>query len=159
MFVTLYAIENIVWYQNIENSKPRGYEKTKREIIEAVKLLKDFGYSTPKTSTLDFPDHQNDTILYLENLFEKAKRIQQGKKVIDKLKTYFEITKLTATNEKKAITYYKKTKRITEKLLEEDKSIMDKSSVLNYKAYAEYKLRKTRNPFSKFRTLCHSYKP
>lgn len=103
LFQTLYTIHNIVWYQKIENDRTRGYERTKKEIDTALFSLAPFGDYSIMRETIELPDHQNNTILVLEHIFKKSKRIQQGEKIIQKLKDYFEIKKLTATKEVKII--------------------------------------------------------
>lgn len=108
LFQTLYSIHNIVWYQNIENDRPRGYEKTKKEIEKAVYSLTPFGDILAIRETIELPDHQNNTILALEDIFKRSKRIQQCGKVIPKLKKHFGIEKLTATKEVKMINANKK---------------------------------------------------
>ena len=114
LFMTLYAIHNIIWYQNIENSKPRGYERINKAINEAANLLAVFGHSG---YTIEFPDHKNDTLECLQNLFKNANRKQQGKKAIDLIKQYFNIQRATATKKKKVENSYIHTSTIGSKRL------------------------------------------
>ena len=108
LFEVINAIFYIVWYRNMENNRPRGYEKTLNELDQALNYI--YGYADCKeiNKLIHFPAHQNEIIERLESYFIGIKRPQQGENVINKIKEYFGIKKLTATKYKKMINANKK---------------------------------------------------
>jgi hypothetical protein len=121
LFKTLSAINYIVWYQKIEKSRPRGYEKENKELDAALSMLCMYADYSEITKLIDFPAHQNETIKKLEIFFKNNNRIQQGEKVISTIKKYLNIEKVTATKRQKMIYA---NKRALEKI-KEDLNITD----------------------------------
>lgn len=108
MWEIINAIFNIAWYNNIENSRPRGYEKTLKELEKARIYISGYADSQKINQLIDFPGHQNETLEQIENFFIQINRPQQGLKIADSIKKHFSITKVTATKKKKIINVNKK---------------------------------------------------
>ncbi len=121
MFEVINAIFSIVWYNKIEKSRPRGYEKTLKELDNALYYL--YGYANCKKidKLIDFPAHQNETIQQIEDMFKEINRSQQGKKIVNSIKKYFGIEKVTSTKNKMMIN---NNKRIQEEI-KEDHNLTD----------------------------------
>ncbi len=98
LFVTLMAIQNIVWFNKIENSRERGYEKELERIEKAKSVLYAWvNDSKCLDSLVECPPHRNETIIALEIFFKDNRRIQQGDRIIKIIKEYFKIERVTAT--------------------------------------------------------------
>lgn len=108
MWEIINAIFHIAWYNNIENSRPRGYEKTLNELEKARIYISGYADSQKIDQLIDFPGHQNETLEQIENFFIQINRPQQGLKIADRIKKHFGITKVTATKKKKMINANKK---------------------------------------------------
>lgn len=87
LFVTIQMIYKITWYREIEKSEYRGYSKASKKINEAELLL---GYYGGEVINLQFPEHESETLLRLSNFLEKY-RPNQSKKILQKIKDYFNI--------------------------------------------------------------------
>jgi len=103
MFIVINAIHDIVWYNNIEESRPRGYEKFMKELDKARFFLYTIADCTTIDSSIQCPIHRNETIEGLSMFFENSKRKLQGEKIINEIKNYFGIEKITSTKYKKII--------------------------------------------------------
>lgn len=108
MWTTINAILYIVWYNKIEKSRPRGYEKIVKELDNALYYLYGYANSKEVDKLISFPAHQNEIIERLEDFFININRPQQGDKIIKEIKKDFKITKITATRKKKIINANKK---------------------------------------------------
>jgi hypothetical protein len=108
MWTTINAILYIVWYNKIEKSRPRGYEKVVKELNNALYYLDGYANCKEIDKLIDFPSHQNEIIERLEDFFININRHQQGDKIIKEIKKDFKITKITATRKKKIINANKK---------------------------------------------------
>ncbi len=121
MWITINAIFYIVWYNNIENSKPRGYEKANKELNKARYYLSGFTDISSLNCMINFPNHRNETIEKLDEFFTEHKRTQQGKKIITAIKEHFNIKVITPTKHKKMINA---NKRMLEKI-KKDQNLTD----------------------------------
>jgi len=108
LFVTLWAIRDIQWYENIENSRSRGYEHETKQIERAISTLSRYSdYDTIKEAVY-YPRHKNETIRWLNNYFINHEKHQIGKKIVDLIKKYYSIQKATATRQEKIYNANKK---------------------------------------------------
>ena len=118
LFTTIRAIHNVVWYNNIEKDRDRGYEKTLKEVDDALWVLSVIAgvERTDMTREIHLPKNKNETIKDLEEYLTKHLKGDKPKEIILKIKQYFGIVKLTATKEQKMITANTKIKK---RLMEE----------------------------------------
>jgi len=100
MFTVIHDIYLITWYQEIENSKDRGYTKEKEKIDKALEFIRKYSDYDMLTEFIYFPKHQNATISYLST-FLKEHRPRQEEKIIKAIKEYFDIKSLKETNDMK----------------------------------------------------------
>jgi len=96
LFIIINHIYNITWYQEIEKSRPRGYEKEKAKLDKALDIVRDYANSSKVGKHIHFPKHQNETILSLSAILRKY-RPRQEKKIIKSIKEYFNIKSLKDT--------------------------------------------------------------
>ncbi len=108
LFKSISAVFDIVWFNNIEKSRKRGYVNFMKDVENAIFTLTTIGDWRAIESTLQYPPHQNETIEKLVTLFVKNKRSRQGEKVIKLIKEHFKIIKVTATKSKKIVNGNKK---------------------------------------------------
>lgn len=113
LFITIQAIHNVVWYNNIENDRDRGYEKTLKDVENALWVLSVIAgvERTKMTRAIQLPKNKNETIKDLEEYLTTHLRGDKPKKIIFIVKKYFGIVKLTATKEQKMITANTKMKK------------------------------------------------
>ena len=102
LFMVINDIYNITWYQEIENSRPRGYEKEKKELYKALYIVKKYADYNKVTKHIDFPKHKNETLLSLSKFLKKY-RPRQENKIIKAIKEYFNIKSLKDTKDMKII--------------------------------------------------------
>ena len=129
LFQTLWAVEQIVWYRNIESSRPRGYEKEKKRLENAINFISRYADYGQIVNSIEFPPHQNEVLIALSDFFKRKGRKQQGDKIITKIKTYFKIDKITPTGQ---IKIKNANKRLYEKL---EKRITDEESLAISRAF------------------------
>ena len=108
MFTVINAIFYIVWYNNIEESSPRGYEKESRGLDNARYYLSRYLNITDLNNLINYPSHRNENLEQLNDFFIDIKRVQQGQKILNAIKKYFGIDTITATREKKMVNANKK---------------------------------------------------
>ena len=95
LFYVIHEIYCITWYQEIEKSRPRGYEKETKKLDKALDIVR--GYVDGNVGKLiRFPKHQNEILLSLSETLKKC-RPNQEKKIIKLIKDYFEIKSLKDT--------------------------------------------------------------
>ena len=103
LFIVINCIFKIAWYYNIEDTKYKGYEKTKQELDKACHFISGYLDIVKLHKLIKFPLHKNETMQQLENMFIGINRPQQGEKVIAAIKEHFNIEKKTSTRKMKMI--------------------------------------------------------
>jgi len=124
LFVTLWVIRDIQWYENIENSRHRGYEYETKQIEKAILTLSRYSDYAAIREAVYYPRHKNETIRWLNDYFIKHKKHQIGKKIIDLIKEYYSIQKATATRKEKINNANKKVIEIIQKNLNGDEAYL-----------------------------------
>ena len=102
LFIVIHEIYCITWYQEIENSRPRGYEKEKKKLDEALAIVRGYEDGNRILQYIHFPKHQNEIILNLSELLKKW-RPNQKEKIIKAIKKHFKIKSLKDTKHIKMI--------------------------------------------------------
>jgi len=102
LFIVIHEIYCITWYQEIENSRPRGYEKEKKKLDEALAIVGGYGDGNKIIKHIHFPKHQNEIILNLSELLKKC-RPNQKERIIKAIKEHFDIKSLKDTKHIKMI--------------------------------------------------------
>jgi len=102
LFIVIHEFYCITWYQEIENSRPRGYEKEKKKLNEALNIVRGYTDGIKINEYIHFPKHKNEIILNLSELLKKH-RPKQGERIIKAIKEYFDIKSLKETKHIKMI--------------------------------------------------------
>ena len=98
LFTVINHIYDITWYQEIEKSRPRGYERENAKLDKALKIVGGYADYSKVGKLIHFPTHQNETILNLSEILKRY-RPRQEKKVIKCIKEYFKIKSLQDTKQ------------------------------------------------------------
>ena len=98
LFYVIHEIYCITWYQEIEKSRPRGYEKETEKLNKAKDIIRGYvdSFNDNVEKVIRFPKHQNEIVLSLSETLKKC-RPNQEKKIIKLIKGYFKINSLKDT--------------------------------------------------------------
>jgi len=96
LFIVIQNIYYITWYQEIEKSRPRGYEKENEKLNKALDIIRGYAVYREVTKLIDFPKHQNEIVLSLSAILKKC-RPRQEERIIKLIKKYFDIKSLKDT--------------------------------------------------------------
>ena len=102
LFIVIHEFYCITWYQEIENSRPRGYEKEKKKLNEALNIVRGYTDGIKINEYIHFPKHKNEIILNLSELLKRC-RPNQKEKIIKAIKKHFDIKSLKETKHIKMI--------------------------------------------------------
>ncbi len=96
LFIVINMVYSITWYQEIENRRPRGYEKENEKLEKALAIVSGYADYTKVTKLISFPKHQNEIVLSLSEILKKC-RPRQEEKIIKLIKKHFNIKSLKDT--------------------------------------------------------------